>query len=165
MAIPQKVNSSSGYIFRQPRGYHTNVSQAKSFHPATHRNGTPGAGLYRNHRHNLFQSPQTRKWASPKSWTGGIVHKKEQFCEREGKAGRTHSNLADPNQRSKKPSPRDFCPKGETESPHPKIRAQDREVLKCFHRFPVCTCYICTTGLFGRKEVRLLWKIHKWNMA
>ena len=61
-----------------------------------------------------------------------MVHKKDQFCEREGKAGRTQSNLADPNQRSKKPSPRDFCPKGETESPHPKFRAQDREVLKCF---------------------------------
>lgn len=48
------------------RGYHTNLSQAKLFfHPATHRNGTPGAGLYRNHRHNLFGSAQTRKWVSP----------------------------------------------------------------------------------------------------
>lgn len=49
-----------------------------------------------------------------------------------------------------------------------KLRALTRNLelrtgkfLNVFHRFPVCTCYICTTGLFGRKEVSLLWKIHR----
>ena len=33
------------------------LSQAKFCHPATHRNGTPGTSLCRNHRHDLFQLP------------------------------------------------------------------------------------------------------------
>ena len=54
MAIPQKVKSSSGYIFRQPRGYLKTLTHPESCHPAPHRNGAPGACLYRNHRQTML---------------------------------------------------------------------------------------------------------------
>ena len=41
MAIPQKVKSSPGYIFRQPRGYLKTLTHPESCHPAPHRNGAP----------------------------------------------------------------------------------------------------------------------------
>ena len=45
MTVSQKVNSSSGYSFRQHSGYRS-LSHAKSCHPATHRNRAPDTGLY-----------------------------------------------------------------------------------------------------------------------
>lgn len=79
MAIPQKVHSRSRYAFRQPRGYHKNLSHTKSCHHDTHR--PPGAQLYRNHRHHLFCLLRPRKWASSKHGRG-MVHRSEQFYER-----------------------------------------------------------------------------------
>ena len=46
MTASQKVNSSSGYSFRQHSGYRKNLSCAKSCQPATHRNRAPDTWLY-----------------------------------------------------------------------------------------------------------------------
>lgn len=61
MAIPQKVHSRSGYAFRQPSGYHKNLSHTKSGHPTTQRNRDPEVWLSRNHRHIYYRCPDLTK--------------------------------------------------------------------------------------------------------
>lgn len=166
MAIPWKVDSSPGYTFRQPSGYLTvKTWHAKSCHPTTHRNGGPGAWLYRNHIH-LFKLPWSRKWDSSKRWRG-MVYRWEQFDEKGKKASGIRINLSDPSHRGMKLTPGDFSPKGQADGSYPHLRPQVRENLKCLDRFSVCTYHPTHThtGLCGRKEVCLLRRINRWNVA
>ena len=141
MAKPSKVYSSSGCAFRQPSGYHKILSDSKSCHPATYRNRAPGACLYRNHRHNVFQLPRPRKWASAKG-KRGIVHRRKQFYERGKEPDRMCGDFPDLSHRGTKPTPRDFSPKGRADCPHLSLRACGREDSKCLHKFPVCICHL-----------------------
>ena len=78
------------------------------------------------------------------------VNGQEQFYETGKSTGGISSNLPDPSHRSKKPPPRDFCPKVSADSPHPSLRAQDREDLKWLRRLLVCIC--CPRGTRGYLE-------------
>lgn len=146
MAIPLKVDSSSGYASTQLTDYHKNLPHTKSCHLTALRNKTPEARLCKNHRHALLQLLWPRKWPSPKHWRG-MVHRWEWFYDRRNKAGGINRNLPDPGPRSKKPIPRAFCPKGTADSLHLSLKDQDREDLKCIHRLlvaihhPTCDCY------------------------
>ena len=51
-----------------------------------------------------------------------MIHRWEQFYERRKKPGRIGSDLPDLSHRSKKPTPRDFCPKGLADSLHLSLR-------------------------------------------
>ena len=57
---------------------------------------------------------------------------------REVKSLAGYTVIEDISHRSKNPILRDFCTKGGVGSHHLRLRAWDREDLKCLHRFPVC---------------------------
>ena len=86
MAIPQKVHSRSRYAFRQPRGYHKNLSHTKSGHLLPRETGTlkyDFLGTIGTSITDVLTWP--KKWVLPKCWTG-MVHRGEEFYESGGKA-------------------------------------------------------------------------------
>ena len=70
-----------------------------------------------------------------------MVHRLEQFYQRQEKVGRIHSNLTDLRHRNKKSTSRDSCPKGQAGSTCQSLNVQDREALKFLHRLSVGVCH------------------------